>query len=235
MKKFEFKIDNIPTVLWGESSSKVYIAVHGNMSNKQDKPIEILAQKLVSKGYQVLSFDLPQHGDRAGESEPCKVQNCVNDIKKVISYVKQTTNDISLFACSMGAYFSMASFLHMDLMPQKTLFLSPVVDMNRVINNIMSYFNIDENKLKEEQVIETSIGQTLYWDYYSYVKENPINKWDSKTSIIYGDKDEITQLEVIDKFAKEYNCNLKIIEDCEHYFHTQRQLEEYENWLDENI
>ena len=58
------QINGIPTLLWGEKSDKVYIAIHGNMSNKEDTVIKILADVVTRKGYQVLSFDLPEHGER---------------------------------------------------------------------------------------------------------------------------------------------------------------------------
>ena len=64
MLKNNFKISNIPAVLWGEKSEKVFIAVHGNISNKEDAVIQILAEEANRKGYQVLSFDLPEHGER---------------------------------------------------------------------------------------------------------------------------------------------------------------------------
>lgn len=34
MKTEKIKINNIPSIIWGEKSNKVFIAVHGNMSNK---------------------------------------------------------------------------------------------------------------------------------------------------------------------------------------------------------
>lgn len=74
MIKKEFKIDNIPTILWGADSQRLFIAVHGNMSSKSDNPIIILAEEAVSLGYQVLSFDLLEHGDRKNESTLCKVE-----------------------------------------------------------------------------------------------------------------------------------------------------------------
>ena len=83
MKKEKFMINHIPAVLWGEKSEKIYIAVHGNMSHKEDTVIEILAEEAVKKGYQVLSFDLPKHGDIKNEDMPCKVQYCV---KEPVSY-----------------------------------------------------------------------------------------------------------------------------------------------------
>lgn len=64
MLKDNFNINNIPTVLWGDKSEKVFIAVHGNMSNKEDAVIQILAEEANQKGYQVLSFDLPEHGEK---------------------------------------------------------------------------------------------------------------------------------------------------------------------------
>ena len=89
MKTERININNIPSIIWGEKSNKVFIAVHGNMSNKEDEVIKILAEKVVEKGYQVLSFDLPEHGDRKDNKEYlCKVQNCVNDLKQVIEYAK---------------------------------------------------------------------------------------------------------------------------------------------------
>ena len=66
MKKQHIKIENIPAVIWGEDSQKLIIAVHGNMSHKEDFPIMILAHEM--SDYQILSFDLPQHGERKLES-----------------------------------------------------------------------------------------------------------------------------------------------------------------------
>ncbi len=85
MKKERININNIPSIIWGEKSSRVFIAVHGNLSNKEDTVIEIFAEKVVSKGYQVLSFDLPEHGERKDDKTYlCKVQNGVNDLKQII-------------------------------------------------------------------------------------------------------------------------------------------------------
>ena len=73
MKKEFFKINNIPAVLWGETSEKIIIAVHGNMSHKEDIPIEILAEIGNQKNYQILSFDLPEHGERKNEKNVKKL------------------------------------------------------------------------------------------------------------------------------------------------------------------
>ncbi|NFF82487.1 alpha/beta hydrolase [Clostridium botulinum] len=233
MFKDKFKISNIPTILWGEKSEKIFIAVHGNMSNKEDVVIEILAKEAIKKGYQVLSFDLPEHGERKNESTPCKVQYCVSDLSVIMNYVKEHWKEVSLFACSMGAYFSLLAYK--NNMIKKALFLSPVVNMERIIENMMMWFNITSERLKKEFTIETPIDQKLYWDYYCYVKENPINKWSIDTNILYGAKDELCEFEIINYFAKKYCCELEVMDTGEHYFHTKEQLDVFQQWLQKHI
>ena len=234
MKKERIKINNIPTIIWGEKSSKVFIAVHGNMSNKEDEVIRILAEKAINKGYQVLSFDLPEHGERKKDNNYlCKVQNCINDLEQVIEYAKLNYEEINIWACSMGAYFSLLAYK--DEKIKQCVFLSPIVNMKFVIDNMMLWNNTTEEKLKGKQEIKTDFGQTLYWDYYKYVKDNPITNWNKKTYILYGDKDNMQDSAIIERFVKDFNCNLTVLENGEHYFHTDEQLNYYKNWLDKII
>ena len=88
---------------------------------------------------------------------------------------------------------------------------------------------------KEDEVVKTDFGQTLYWDYYQYVKENPITKWDKKTYILYGNKDNMQNEEIIEKFVIDFKCNLTILKNGEHYFHTEEQLNYYKEWLGKTI
>ena len=233
MFKDKFKINNIPAVLWGVSSEKLFIAVHGNMSNKEDVVIQILAEEALQKGYQVLSFDLPEHGERKSDSTPCKVQFCVSDLSIIMNYAKEHWKEVSLFACSMGAYFSLLAYQN-DVL-RKALFLSPVVNMQRIIENMMIWFNITPERLQKEMTIETPIGQKLYWDYFCYVKQHPINTWNIDTNILYGSKDELCELEIINCFVKKFSCELEVVEAGEHYFHTEEQLNVYKHWLRKNI
>lgn len=234
METKRIKINNIPSIIWGEKSSKVFIAIHGNMSNKEDKVIEILANKVTNKGYQLISFDLPEHGERKIDTNYlCKVQNCVNDLKQIIEYAKANYNEINIWACSIGAYFSLLAYKNEDL--KQCLFLSPVVNMKIIIENMMLWSNTTEKELNEKQEIKTDFGQTLYWDYYLYVKENPITQWNKETYILYGDKDNMQDKNVIQKFSDNFNCELTILKSGEHYFHTEKQLNCYKNWLDRII
>lgn len=231
MNKQNLEIDGIPSILWGASSDKLFIAVHGDQSNKADNAIIILAEEAEKNGYQTLSFDLPEHGDRKGESRLCKVQNCIEDLEKILQYANKISNHISLFGCSMGAYFSMLAFR--DAPIQKALFLSPVVDMKRIIQNMMTWFDVSEERLRQEQEIPTPV-KTLYWDYYQYVLEHPV-EWHKPTALLYGAKDNLCEFEYVDRFAKCIQADITVFKDGEHFFHTDAQLAFLRQWLQSHL
>ncbi|WP_320172807.1 alpha/beta hydrolase [Maridesulfovibrio sp.] len=233
MKTKHISIANIPAIIWGGESENLLIAIHGNKASKADNSIIVLAEEATESGYQVLSFDLPQHGDRQEEARLCKVQNCVQDLGIIMDYSKSISDNISLFACSMGAYFSLLAYK--DNAVEQTLFLSPVVDMESIITKLMTWFGVTEERLQQEQTISTPIGETLYWDYYCYVKENPISLWNSPTSVLYGSKDELCDYATISSFRDKFACSLKVMEGGEHFFHTEEQMAYYRNWLKDSL
>lgn len=224
----------IPTILWGELNGKVIIAVHGDMSNKEDTIIELLAKNTIPNGYCVLSFDLPEHGERKNDNYECNPQNSISDLQTVYAYTKALENNISLFACSVGAYFSLLAFR--DIIFERSLFLSPVVNMEHVIQDMLAGFQVSEQQLQAKKKIPLPIGKTLDWDYYSYVKQHPIDfNWKSSLAILYGAKDMLTSKEEIESFSDRQNVELTILENGEHYFHTDEQLYAFEMWLNKNL
>lgn len=233
MIRQDFKIGKIPAILWGDKSDQLFVVVHGNLSNKADDAIAVFAEEVVAEGYQVLSFDLPEHGDRKGENYACNVQNCVQDLTLVMNYAQSLSKNISVFACSMGAYFSLLAYRYEPL--KQCLFLSPVVNMERIITNMMTWFSISESRLETEKEVPTPIGQILYWDYYCYVKEHPIVAWDKPTSILYGSADNLCEFDIIADFAKSFDCDLQVMEQGEHYFHTEEQLQFFRQWLRKHV
>lgn len=229
--KQKFAIGTIPAIVWGETSNKVYLFVHGKKSRKEEA--EDFASIAVRKGYQVLSFDLPEHGDRMNLDYPCTVQNGVHDLSLVGNYAKDKWKHISLFASSLGAYFSLVAYQEISF--ERCLFLSPILDMERLIQNMMKWFNVSEELLKEKQEIPTPMQETLFWSYYTYVREHPIIKWENPTYILYGSNDNVTERHVVDSFVTKFHCHLEVLENGEHYFHTPEQIEALDRWLDCNI
>lgn len=220
-------IDGIPTLLWGPSSAHILIAVHGLMSRKDDTVIAVLAEEAVAKGYQVLSFDLPEHGARAGEDCACTPTNGVRDLLRIASYAAGLAPTVSLFACSLGAYFGLRAVAPF----KKAFFLSPMVDMQRLIAGMMAAAGVDEARLAAEKHIPMPQGPALDWDYYCDVKSHPITDWAVPTSILYGGRDALIPREIIATFAHRFGCDLRILEDAEHFFHTYEQIAGYRKWL----
>ena len=234
MRKEIIKIDDIPAIIWGDNSSKIFIAMHGNMSNKEDELISILADVLNSKGYHLISFDLPEHGERKENHDYlCNAQNCIADLEKVYDYVLKNYDDINIWACSMSAYFSLIALK--DKKINKAIFLSPIIDMHTLIKKMMGWANVTEEELKDKKIISTSFGTTFYWDYYSFTKDNIVNNWRVSTDIICGDKDDMQDHSLLINFTDKYDCNLYTLKDGEHYFHTKSQLDYYRICLEKII
>ncbi|WP_350308957.1 alpha/beta hydrolase [Harryflintia acetispora] len=229
----EFTIGALPAALWGEGQEEVIVAVHGNFSSKTDTPIRLLAEHAAAKGCQVLSFDLPGHGARREEGIPCKVQTCVWELCGVLRYARERWKRVGLFGCSMGAYFGLLACQGLPL--ERCLFLSPVVDMQKIIEGMMAQFHVTPGRLRAEGEIPTPIGQTLYWDYYRYVSEHPVTRWDAPTAILCGSGDDMSGRGDIQAFAERFHCKLDVLEGGEHYFHTPGQLAYYEGWLKRNL
>lgn len=128
MKTQKFMLGDIPAILWGEDSNRVYVNVHGKMSRKEYA--ESFAAIAETKGCQTLSFDLPEHGERT-DSKRCDVWNGVADLKTISDYAFANWERVSLYACSIGAYFSLNAYNAMPF--EKALFQSPIVDMERLV------------------------------------------------------------------------------------------------------
>ena len=137
-------------------------------------------------------------------------------------------DSVILIANSIGAYFTMLSFAEKNI--SQALFISPIVDMEKLIMDMMKWLNITEDELKSKKEVETEFGETLSWDYLSYVKNHPI-RWNVPTSILYGEKDNLTFQETITKFAEQIGATLTIMENGEHWFHTDEQLNFLDTWV----
>ena len=113
--------------------------------------------------------------------------------------------------------------------------MSPIVNMKIVIDNMMIWSNVTEKELQALKEIKTNFKETLYWDYYKYVKDNPVTNWNKKTYILYGNKDNMQSEDIIKAFSNKFNCTLQILENGEHYFHRKEQLDFYKEWLNKII
>lgn len=229
--KKKFKVNVIPAILWGEPSENLYLYIHGQGGNKEEA--YNIAKVICRYGYQVLSVDLPEHGERREKTNSFDPWHIVPELKSVMEFAKNHWRQISLFANSIGVWFSMLSFCNEEL--NQCLFVSPVLDMKMLILKMMSWANVSKAQLKQERFIKTSFGQTLSWDYWEYVQNHTIEQWNIHTDILYGENDTIVDYDTVKQFADKFNCGITIMINGEHWFHTDEQSDFMCDWLRQKI
>ncbi len=137
---------------------------------------------------------------------------------------------IILIANSIGAYFSMCADI--GGLIREARFISPVVDMENLIRNMMAWAGVSEAELEARGVIPTDFGEDLSWEYLSYVRSHPI-RWSVPTRILYGSGDRLVTPETVRAFAEKHGARLTVMEGGEHWFHTETQLAFLDAWIRE--
>lgn len=126
------------------------------------------------------------------------------EIHHSVEELKTRYENVILIANSIGAFFSMNA--EIDEMIQKAYFISPVVDMEKLN------------------------GVELTGEWLRYVKSHPV-VWNVPTHILYGSKDNLIPFEVVSDFAKRHHSTLTVMENGEHWFHTEAQMAFLDDWL----
>ena len=150
------------------------------------------------------------------------------EIYNAVKELKSKYENIILIANSIGAFFSINAGI--DDMVQKAYFISPIVDMEKLISDMMKWANVTEQELESEGVVHTDFGEDLSWEYLSYVRNHPI-KWRVPTQILYGSNDHLTSIKTITDFANKHQASLTVMQDGEHWFHTDEQMAFLDNWI----
>ena len=150
------------------------------------------------------------------------------EIHIAVEELKSKYENVILIANSIGAFFSMNAGI--DDMIQKAYFISPIVDMEKLITNMMQWANVTEQELESEGVIHTDFGEDLSWEYLSYVRSYLIT-WHAPTQILYGSNDLLTSLGTISDFANKHQTTLTVMEGGEHWFHTEDQMQFLDRWI----
>lgn len=152
------------------------------------------------------------------------------EIRAAAERLKNEFETVTLIANSIGAYFCMLAGI--DELVTRAYFISPIVDMERLICDMMARSGVSEASLKEAGVFHTASGEVLSWEYLSYAREHPV-KWCAPTAILYGEADALTSFDTIKAFASESGSRLTVMMGGEHWFHTTEQLRFLDAWLRE--
>lgn len=193
---------------------KSILYVHGKGGNAE----EAEQYKAICPGYDVFGLDYKSFTPWETKEE------IIAEYEKL----KIRYDSVSVIANSIGAFFTMNALSRKPI--ERAFFISPIVDMEKLISDMMLWAGVSEDELKKKQEIQTEFGETLSWEYLCYVREVPII-WDIPTDILYAGKDNLTSYETISKFAEKTDSSLTVMAEGEHWFHTEAQLEFLYAWL----
>lgn len=113
----------------------------------------------------------------------------------------QGYDSVTLIANSIGAFFSMSALTEQQI--AQAILISPVVNMEKLIVDMMMWANVTEEELRIKKEIPTE----------------------------FGEKDNLTSIETISEFAGRIGASLTVMKDGEHWFHTEEQMEFLDDWL----
>ena len=192
------------------------IYVHGKGGNAD----EALHYKNLFPDADVLGFDYKAETPWDAEKE----------FSVYFDSVAAGCGEVTLIANSIGAFFSMNALGDKPI--KWAYFISPMVNLEKLICNMMNWAGVSEEELREKKTVPTNFGETLSWEYLCYVRENPI-KWRIPTKILYGSNDNLTSLDTMRDFAQRIGARLTVMDGGEHWFHTAEQMAFLDRWIRE--
>jgi len=209
-------------------NSTLVIYVHGKGGNADE-----------AEHYKKLFADCDVAGFDYKSATPWKFKDeFLNWTKEKIGEYKS----VILVANSIGAYLSMNAVSQIDAETGggkneitakiiRAFFISPIVNMEKLICNMMTWAGVTEAQLEEKKMVSTNFGENLSWEYLTYVRKNPI-QWKIPTEILYGENDNLTSLETVSEFAHAHNAKLTVMSGGEHWFHTKEQMKFLDGWIE---
>ena len=137
------------------------------------------------------------------ERKPWEVLPMLNEVR---DYLYMNWKYVSVRANSIGSWFSLLSFQGKVI--NQALLVSPLLDMKKFI---------EKQPSREE-------------DYYEWVINNPITRWDAPTYILRPKVDLVVSDEVGRDFINQHHCQVTVMADGEHWFHTPEQIVLLRTW-----
>lgn len=194
----ERQLAGTSAVVWGAASRRVLLVVHGAQGDKRDPLVSEVAEVATAHGYQVVSVDLPGHGDRT-DAERLVPWAYAPELRAVhAALCAGARRPVALAACSLGAYFALQALA--DRPVARALLMSPLVDMAAYIRRKLREQGLSEHQLRSAGTIALPQGQPLSREYFSYACSHPV-RWRHPTRVLWGRHDDVVPRQDIDRFA----------------------------------
>ena len=196
------------------ASDKIILYIHGKGGNATEAD----GYRSILPEYDIIGIDYDDSFPSAAK----------RDIQAAYYKLARRYSHISVLANSIGAYFAMLAL--QDRKVSKAALISPILDIERLICDMMLWAGVTEEILEKQGGIPTTFGETLSYKYLCYVRDNPIC-WTVPTEILYAEKDDLTSRNTVEQFVSSHNAHLTVMENGEHWFHTDEQLNFLCKWL----
>ena len=204
-------LDSIPYTTNVLSNKDILIAVHGLSSNRygQIKLIDHLNK--INCSY--VSFDLPNHGLNKNE---LTLEEALNELDKIINKYKDY--NIHLLGTSLG---SLLILIYLNKYPntfKNEILKCPPIDFsdNIVKENEEQYSKYNEIKINDVIITNNFIDE---------ISKSNIDISDSNILVLYGDKDEHVNKDIVYNYCRKNNINNILFDNCDHRFsNNQKEL-----------
>ena len=141
--------------------------------------------------------------DMSVEHKPWEVLPLLKDIR---DYLFENWKNVSIRANSIGSWFALLAFQNMKV--EQAMLVSPILDMKKFIELMPQ---------RED-------------DYYEWVVNHPITRWNAPTYILRPAVDLIVIEEVGRDFISQHQCQFTKMPNGDPWFHTPEQLAFLKAW-----
>ena len=212
---------------------EVLIAIHGFTGSKRSSAIKHLGEILPHEGFEIISFDLPRHGDN-NKDLPIRYSECIDTLKIVDSYVREhyKGKKISYFATSYGGYLLLNMLNESNYDYNKIILRVPAIFIDEVFSGVI--LKDDMDSLKTGNILEID-GIKIDEYYYNELRNNRlIDKYNDTRflNIIQGKKDDTVDYlknEIFYESKCKGNYKIYYFENSGHSFKSEEEYKEMLN------
>ena len=196
-------INDVPAKLFkAENAHGTVLAIHGFGGSKESGAITGLAERVCPMGFNVLTFDLPAHGERLGGAEQLDPMCCIEEIIAAEKYIRdELTEDIYAFATSFGGMCMLHRIEKLPHAFRKIVLRVPAVNMGYSLFAIAKGCDpsLTPEKAKKDG-FRIVLGREYLapYSFYESIKElhclRPSHAWNnSNIMVIWAENDELVR------------------------------------------
>jgi len=183
---------------------------------------------IASWGDQLITFDLPAHGDRQ-DDKAFTPMDASPEVRAFARLARSQSTEVSLLANSIGAYFSLCDTPAGTF--ERAWMVSPLLDLEYYIRDIMAEYSVTDEQLEAQTVIDTPRG-VLERSYLRFVEEHPA-RLNAPSWMIRGDQDEMVPLNALSRFVGAPGVELVQVEGGQHFLGQPPHLDTVVAWFEE--